>query len=158
MNDITVTMPRFGFGMKSTLGRFILNGTHLCYTVEDARRDAKIPAVTCIPEGVYRITLYKAGEKHKKYAQLYPEMHRGMLLINDVPNFVATEIHGGNDENDTEGCVCVGAAPLVIKGGEFWVQQSQDTYKMMYPKIAGPLVAGDRVFLDVKTFFGPAHA
>lgn len=52
-----------------------------------------------IPEGTYKVTLYKSP-KHK--GELVP-------LLHDVPRRSFIEIHPGNWETDSEGCILVGA-------------------------------------------------
>lgn len=152
---MNIIMPRFGYGSKSTLGALILPDMTSCSTIEDARRATKIPGKTCIPEGIYRITLYKSPKFNTRYAMLFPDIHRGMLLLNDVPGYSGILIHCGNDDADTEGCICVGAAPLVLASANFYVQRSQPTYKKVYPKIVAPLLAGDKVTIDIRAMAGP---
>lgn len=152
---MSLILPRFGFGEKSTLGRFVLDGTPLCHTIEDARRAAKIPGKTCVPEGVYELMLYRSPRFSEKYEKLFPEIFKGMIGLKNVPGFEGVAIHCGNDEDDTEGCICVGSAPLVLKSSEFYIQNSQLTFRSVYPKIAQPLLAGVRMTIDIRAVIGP---
>jgi hypothetical protein len=52
-----------------------------------------------IPAGRYRLTW--------RYS---PDHNRNVPHIEDVPGFVAIEIHAGNFPRDTKGCTCVGAS------------------------------------------------
>ncbi|WP_223688366.1 DUF5675 family protein, partial [Streptococcus pneumoniae] len=50
-----------------------------------------------MPSGRYRVTLDTS-----------PRFGPETLTINDVPGFTGVRIHGGNDADDTEGCIIVG--------------------------------------------------
>ena len=77
------------------------NLEYFCDTLGDTFRDLtkekKIFGKTHIPCGTYKMTL----EYSPKYKCLVP-------LLHDVPQFSKIEIHWGNDENDTDGCILVG--------------------------------------------------
>lgn len=82
---------------ETTFGQLFIDGTVECQTLEDAIREIKITGATCIPAGRYRISLENS-----------PRFGPETLTINDVPDFTGVRIHGGNDKDDTEGCVIVG--------------------------------------------------
>lgn len=69
-----------------------------CFTLEDAVRAAKIKHQTAIPFGTYKLALYDS-----------PKFGPETLHLLDVPNFDLVHIHSGNNENDTDGCILVGA-------------------------------------------------
>lgn len=89
----------------ATLGWLLADGEQFCRTLEDQIREVrgqpvaswKVPKATAIPAGRYRVTL----EHSARFGPDCP-------TINDVPGFSAIRIHGGNDADDTEGCVLVG--------------------------------------------------
>lgn len=92
-------------------------GAHVCHTLEDALIlsplnvpgprlgpldetgfvAAKVPRLTAIPAGLYRVRMTYSG----RFKRWLPE-------ILDVPQFTAIRLHGGNDADDTEGCILVG--------------------------------------------------
>lgn len=80
-----------------TPGELYADGQHFAYTCEDTIRDEKIPGVTAIPCGRYRVTL-----------EYSPKYGPDTLTINNVPGFTGIRIHSGNTETDTEGCLLVG--------------------------------------------------
>ena len=80
----------------------------LCYTLEDERRVDKVKAETRVPAGVYSILLRKEGGHHNKYSKKYGSSHKGMLWLQDVPNFKWILIHTGNTDEHTAGCLILG--------------------------------------------------
>ena len=87
---------------KQTHGRLFKvdeNGKRefLCYTLEDAERPVKIKGQTAIPTGKYTV-IVTMSQRFKKE----------LPLILNVPNFSGVRFHGGNTENDSEGCLLLG--------------------------------------------------
>ena len=80
----------------------------LAYTLEDEKRDEKVMSETRIPAGTYEVKLRTEGGHHNKYASRYGSMHKGMLWLQDVPNFKWILIHCGNTDEHTAGCLLVG--------------------------------------------------
>lgn len=150
-----LTLLRYGFGKKTTLSRLMHGDVFCCYMIEDARRAAKIPGQTCIPEGVYELALYDSPKFRDTAREILGYAYKGMILLKNVPHFDFCEIHWGNDENATDGCLLTGSAPLVLLSGEFYVQNSRQTFKKVYPRIAEPLSAGERVTIDIRAMAGP---
>lgn len=92
-----------------TLGVLLANGEHFCHVLEDTLRapGVKIPGVTAIPAGLYRVTL----DKSPKFGRVTPH-------ILNVPNFDGIRMHGGNKPEDSEGCplVAFNRSGIVIQG------------------------------------------
>lgn len=88
---------RISFKQDYTIGQLYINGQYFCDTLEDVPREIKIPGVTAIPVGTYRMKLTWSNR-----------FERIMPLICDVPGFVGVRIHAGNTPADTEGCILVG--------------------------------------------------
>ena len=109
----------------------------LAYTLEDERREEKVMSETRIPAGTYEIKLRTEGGHHNKYASRYGSMHKGMLWLQDVPNFKWILIHCGNTDEHTAGCLLVGDSQEnnQIKENGF-IGSSSNAYKRIYPSIA----------------------
>ena len=109
----------------------------LAYTLEDERREEKVMSETRIPAGTYKIKLRTEGGHHNKYASRYENMHKGMLWLQDVPNFKWILIHCGNTDEHTAGCLLVGDSQEnnQIKTNGF-IGSSSNAYKRIYPAIA----------------------
>ncbi len=124
----------------------------LCYTLEDEHRALKVKGETRIPEGTYEIKLRTEGGFHQRYSKKYPDIHRGMLHVTDVPGFEYILIHTGNTDEHTAGCLIVGDTQSnngIIKDG--FVGQSVNAYKRIYPSIARVLEKGDTVTIQYIT-------
>ncbi|MDB4331342.1 DUF5675 family protein [bacterium] len=121
----------------------------LCYTLEDERREKKIMAETRIPAGVYNILLRKEGGFHGRYTKKYGDMHKGMLHVQDVPNFKWILIHTGNTDEHTAGCLILGDSQennVLMKDG--FIGRSVQAYKRVYPPIAKALENGEEVTVE----------
>lgn len=123
----------------------------LCFVLEDEFREVKVPKETRIPQGRYRITLRRTGGFHIRYAARFAHMHKGMLHLEDVPNFELILVHTGANEGHTAGCLLVGdtAMPRVGRGE---IGGSEVAYRRIYPPIAGAILAGQEVWLTVTDF------
>ena len=143
---------RFNSKSDSTNGLLfdVTNGVEfLCYTLEDERREKKVMAETRIPAGVYSILLRKEGEHHNKYTKKYGNMHKGMLWLQDVPNFQWILIHTGNTDEHTAGCLILGDSQennTLVKNG--FIGKSTQAYKRVYPPIAAALESGEEVIIE----------
>ena len=125
----------------------------LCYTLEDERREEKVVAETRIPAGVYSILLRKEGGFHGRYTKKYGDMHKGMLHVQDVPNFKWILIHTGNTDEHTAGCLILGDSQennVLMKDG--FIGKSVQAYKRIYPPIAEALENGEDVTIEYVDF------
>ena len=121
----------------------------LCYTLEDERREEKVMGETRIPAGVYSILLRKEGGFHGRYTKKYGDMHKGMLHVQDVPNFKWILIHTGNTDEHTAGCLILGDSQennVLVKDG--FIGRSVQAYKRVYPPIAEALENGEEVTIE----------
>jgi len=126
----------------------------LCYTVEDEYRSVKVQHETRIPAGVYNLTLRTEGGFHSRYLSKYgPDWHKGMIYVNDVPNFQWILWHTGNDDSATSGCLILGQGQesnLVKPDG--WVSGSVSAYKYVYPRVRDAILSGEDVFVKYIDF------
>jgi len=137
---------RHQFGKDATNGLLFIDNVFECYTLEDEIRDVKVHSETAIPIGEYEIKLRTEGGFHTKYTARYGDMHKGMLWLQDVPNFTWILIHTGNTDSHTAGCLLLGETQQDLdKGKDGFVGGSGDAYKKMYPKVADALLSGEKV-------------
>lgn len=81
-----------------------------CVTLE--RHDIAIPV------GSYKLVLYTSPE------------HGLVPLLQNVPNRSMIEIHEGNFEHNSKGCILVGRTRTIIEG-QAAISQSKDTLKQL---------------------------
>jgi hypothetical protein len=132
-----------------TLGMLMEDRTFLCYTLEDEHRQEKVMHETRVPAGRYRVTLRTIGGFHQRYSSKYPDMHKGMLWVRDVPGFEYILIHTGNTDEHTSGCLLTGLTSDSKKG---FIGNSVDAYKSIYPRIAEALENGEEVFITYENY------
>ena len=76
-------------------------------------------------------------------------MHKGMLWLQDVPNFQWILIHTGNTDEHTAGCLILGDSQennTLVKNG--FIGKSTQAYKRVYPPIAAALESGEEVIIE----------
>jgi len=113
----------------------------LCYTLEDEARTVKQWGETRIPAGTYKLTLRAEGGFHSRYlAKFGAEFHKGMIYVNEVPNFEYILWHIGNDDDDTAGCLLVGKTSQ-----DNFIGSSTTAYKEIYPPIRDAILSGEEV-------------
>lgn len=87
---------------KRNFGTLVVDKLFTCDTLEDEDRKLeaggiKVKGQTAIPRGVYKVKIAYS-----------PRFGKPLPLVVDVPQFEGIRIHGGVDEEDTEGCILVG--------------------------------------------------
>lgn len=108
-----LTTRRFIGSQRSTIGGLYIANVFECYTLEDVERigQAKVAGRTAIPRGRYRVELTHSP----KFGRIMPliwnvQTPDGRKLVSgDGKTFEGVRIHWGNDQDDTEGCLLVGA-------------------------------------------------
>ncbi len=150
--DMHVEVQRYASGKRDTLGLFKIDCQFYAYTLEDEYRNVKEYGETRIPAGTYEIKLRTVGGFHERYKAKFPEMHKGMLELQNVPEFQYILIHIGNDEDDTAGCILVGntANNNLIEGKKGFIGDSTSAYREVYPIIANKLAEGKKVLITIK--------
>jgi len=117
---------------KSCIGELLLNGGIECYTLEDPPREKKIPGVTGIPAGEYRLII--------DFSNRFQEM---MPLLLNVPGFDGIRIHPGNTDEDTEGCILVGDTM-----GENRIGKSRIAFNRLFKKLSEANMTG-KIWVEI---------
>lgn len=141
-----IEIIRYRHGKDFTSGLLLIDCTFECHTLEDEYRNKKVYGETRIPEGTYEIKFRKEGGFHNRYKNKFGRFHKGMLELQDVPNFQYILIHIGNTDEDTAGCILVGET----SDTNGFIGRSTEAYKKLYPKIAAKLEGGEKVFITIK--------
>ncbi len=145
---------RISSGDEATLGTlFDTTGlpAFLCYVLEDQFNEPKIPGETRIPPGRYQIKFRDEGGMILRYCNRF-SWHRGMLWLQDVPDFQYVYIHVGNKDDDTDGCLLVGDGQISNVTERGAVTTSVAAYRRLYETIAAALDAGDEVWITVEDY------
>lgn len=153
-NEIVFTLQRKKQGTSSTLGEFLTpdDKKHICFSLEDEKREVKVMAETRIPAGKFLMTLIHYGKHDAQYKEKFkdmPDFHKGIILLNNVPNFSSILIHIGNSEADTAGCLLTGLDYTFV-ANNFTLIHSTTAYKRLYPLIRDAILSGTPTFIDVK--------
>tara|TARA_X000001388_G_C2185479_1_gene105349 strand:+ start:120 stop:725 length:606 start_codon:yes stop_codon:yes gene_type:complete len=149
VDRMKLQVVRTQLGKDATNGLLFIDGIFECYTLEDQYQAVKVMHETCIPEGTYEIKFRTVGGFDKKYKAKYPELHRGMLWIQDVPGFEYILIHQGNTDEHTSGCLIVGDSQQDLDVNfNGMVGSSANAYKKLYPKVSAQLLAGNEVTIE----------
>lgn len=144
---MNLLLKRYGQTDESTGGALSINGQFFAHTCEDEPRLVKMAGETRIRPGRYEIRLRAEGGMHDRYDVKYP-WHRGMLHLQDVPDFTYIYIHPGNNESQTDGCILVGYR-ADSKGG-FDIGRSQEAYTDLYQLILVAMEQGEQIFIEVE--------
>lgn len=144
-----LTLQRLNSGKESTIGVLSINGVFAAFALEDEFRQVKVKAETRIPSGTYKVLLRKEGGKHENYLKKFPSVHKGMLWLQEVPNFQYILIHIGNTDIDSEGCILVGDAVSQNITERGALTGSTNAYLRIYPLIAKELEVGGVVTIEV---------
>jgi len=146
---------RFSSHSDSTLGILfdVTEGRKfLCFTLEDEARDTKVMAETRIPAGEYELKLRTVGGYHEKYVKKYGSFHKGMIHVQDVPNFKYILWHTGNTDEHTAGCLLLGDTSQQNISKEGFIGASTAAYKRIYPNIAEAILSGEKVTAEYIDF------
>ena len=147
---------RFSSHSDSTLGILfdVTEGRKfLCFTLEDEARDTKVMAETRIPAGEYELKLRTVGGYHERYVKKYGSFHKGMIHVQDVPNFKYILWHTGNTDEHTAGCLLLGDTSQQNISKEGFIGASTAAYKRIYPSIAYAILSGDRDRVKYKDYY-----
>ena len=150
-----LTVLRYNSAKDHSNSVLLVDKRYECHGLEDEFRTSKVYGETRIPDGKYRIKFRKEGGFHNRYLKKYGGVfHKGMLEIQDVPNFKYVLIHVGNDDDDTAGCYLVGED---VTGGSNWISGSGNAYKKLYPKVRNALLNNQNVTITFKTLDEPVN-
>lgn len=128
-----------------TLGGLAVDGRFQCFALEDVPHEVKVPGQTRIPAGEYAVLLRTTGAMHAEYAGRFSD-HRGMLWLQNVPNFEWVYLHCGNTAADTAGCILLG--DTLRAAGR--VDDSVQAYRRVYGTVSNAILSGEPVTIAVE--------
>jgi hypothetical protein len=128
-----------------TISNLYIDGVFECNVLEDTVRDlnndgdlddageTKVYGETAIPAGTYKVVLSYSN----RFKRVLPE-------ILGVKGFEGIRIHGGNDRNDTHGCLLVGKNNVVGK-----VTDSQNTLNRLFGKLDDAVMEKEAITIEI---------
>jgi hypothetical protein len=142
-----LTLKRDPGQPEFTTGRLFVNDVFECFSIEDQQQAVKVMHETRIPEGTYNISLRTFGGHHERYKKKFPELHRGMLWLQNVPGFQAILIHIGNIDDDSSGCILTGTQVDKEKG---ILYKSTEAYLKLYRKVVDAYAKGEKIQITIE--------
>ena len=142
---------RTQFGADATNGLLFVDSVFEAYTLEDEIRDIKVMHETAIPLGEYEIKYRTVGgwftrEKARYDKKFGAGWFKGMLELQDVPNFTYVLIHSGNTDESTSACLLLGNTQQDLDmSKDGFIGSSRLAYESFYPKVRDALDAGEKV-------------
>lgn len=123
-----ILIERKIFTSRSTIGVLSIDGSTICYTLEDVARPdgVKVPKETCIPGQPYKFLINYS----QRFKRALPLIYSGndLSVGSGIARWTGIRIHPGNSNEDTEGCILVGTQP-----GHDWVTGSRDAMDKLFP-------------------------
>jgi peptidoglycan hydrolase-like protein with peptidoglycan-binding domain len=98
VGNLNLVVTRFKATSQSIIGDLSINGTRICYTLEEAWRDNQ-KGHSCVGLGTYSAFLrYTSNKTNREWC----------FQLNDANGRTAIQMHIGNKPSHTEGCILVG--------------------------------------------------
>lgn len=141
-----ITLRRFKQTSISTFGMIFIDGVFQCFTLEDIHRDVKVMDKTRIPNGFFSLSIANWGTLNTRYKTKFGDKHKGMIMIDNVPNFTGILFHMGINANNSSGCVLVGSTPDIQNDQ---ILQSEIAYLNFYSKVMPKLIAKEKVEIAI---------
>jgi len=132
---MNITVKRIVSNTNETISLIYVDDDLQCWGLEDEHRVIKLSGETRIPSGTYPVKLRTAGSIHPKYLKKFPDTHKGMLWLQDVPGFTYIYFHIGNTDEHTAGCILTGAQCGIDDLGTLTLQNSTLAYKGFYDRV-----------------------
>lgn len=131
---------------ECSIGELYINGVFECFTLEDKDRGltqsmplaqiqkTKVYGKTAIPIGRYPVVI-QFSQAHQKE----------LPTLRNVPDYGGVEMHCGNTDVDTLGCILVGQLR-----GQNSIQNSVKAFAAFYPKIETAFNNHESIFITIQ--------
>lgn len=153
--SISVTNPRvkiarFASDSDTTLGALYIDGIKQCFVIEDQYQSVKVAGETRIPIGIYKLGFRTENSSmNDKYKGKYPDTHKGMIEILDIPDFTDVYFHIGNDDDDTAGCLLPNEQGVLNINYGISGNYSTNAYEKLYDKMV-PIMEESDTYLKIE--------
>lgn len=139
------------------VGRMSIDGVTICNTMEDTDRglddgmqdwqirNKKIPNMTAIPTGRYKIDMDTVSPKFSKYP-FYMEVCQGKLpRLKNVKGFEGILLHCGADHSNSSGCILLGLNKVRGK-----LTDTKETFKKVYAMMKEAHNKGETIHITIE--------
>lgn len=139
------------------VGRMSIDGETICNTMEDTDRglddgmqdwqirNKKIPNVTAIPTGRYKVDMDTVSPKFSKYP-FYMEVCQGKLpRLKNVKGFEGILLHCGTDHSNSSGCILLGLNKVRGK-----LTDTKETFKKVYAMMKEAHNKGETIYITIE--------
>ena len=134
-----ILVDRYLSDYDATLSKIYVDGVYQCDGLEPDYRKNHAAHKSRIPAGVYKMGVRTTGGFHGRYSDMFPEFHKGMLHVLNVPERKHILHHIGNYYTDTKGCLLTGDADE--KAMTVWI--SKNAYRNYYNKVIDAVIRGE---------------
>lgn len=138
VGNLNVVVKRTKACDLSTLGLLSVNGTQICYTLEEKWRNNQ-KGHSCVGLGTYSAFIRYTSTKSKR---------EWCFQLNDANGRTAIQMHIGNKPSHTEGCILVGTSSQ-----DNFVGGSEQAYQKLQDFVFGPGFTRKQI-RDAKPKFG----
>jgi hypothetical protein len=141
-----INVKREWLNDQCSIGELSINGVFECFTLEDKDRGLtqsmplsdiqkiKVYGSTAIPKGRYPVVV-QFSEKHQK----------DLPTLRNVPDFGGVEMHPGNTDVDTLGCILVGQMRTQNS-----VLNSVKAFNIFFPKVQAAFNRNEPIFITIQ--------
>ncbi len=148
-----IPIKRFDYTALSSISKMDLNGKNYMI-LEDTVRNEKIYGETAISTGRYPLTLVKYGKLHDWLSIAFRDIYKGVIMLNNVPNYKGVCYHPGRNRFSTLGCLLPAMTVQKIAnldGSDEFVTTKESTYQAYretYPIIVASIMR-EKTYFDI---------
>ncbi len=140
----------------STVSKITIDDTDL-FIIEDTIRNSqlkseKIYGESAIPAGKYKLSLVKYGNLHTWLSNAFKDIYKGVILLNDIPNYSGVCVHPGTSRSSTLGCL-IPCLDYTIKTNDDGTREhittkesSNNAFKLLYSAVSADILNDDTYF------------
>jgi hypothetical protein len=145
---------RYLKGARTTVSMVSESGKHVCQFLEDEIRTdgEKIPGMTAIPTGRYRLGVTHNSPMSMRYYARWPDSwYKGLPTLEwdhpegapMVPRFDHLRVHPGTDHTDSAGCPLTASEVVLVESGDYQAVQSVRAFERFATRLYDGLEVGD---------------
>jgi hypothetical protein len=143
------TVIWFAHSDNDSMGLLFIDGEFQHFIIGDEPRAIKVMHETRLRAGIYPLAIRKEGGFHNRYSSKFPNIHKGMVWIKNVPEFEYILYHIMNDEGDSSACIGGGDVLENKQNDIDFTGKSSQAYIRTYPKFIKYITENESPILEV---------